>query len=157
MKTDGLLRSVLSAVDFSKQSSMALQYAAAIVTRSKGRLIVLYVNEPLLMAGAAAAAYDARKLTEDSRKQLQRFVERALDGSGLRLSSVTCLVKTGNPAAEIDRTARREKCGLIVVGTHGIGGPWKVLFGSTTKRLLQLTKRPVLVIPPLRTRSRARS
>lgn len=143
-----LFHVVLCPVDFSRHSRTALEYSCALVRKAKGHLFVLYVNDPLLIAGAAAAAYDARKLTEDSRKQLERFVERALDGTGLRVSSITCLVKTGNPAAEIDRTARREKCDLIVVGTHGMSGPGKVLFGSTTERLLQITRRPVLVIPP---------
>jgi nucleotide-binding universal stress UspA family protein len=37
-----------------------------------------------------------------------------------------------------------------VMGTHGLSGVRKVLFGSTTEKYLRLTTKPVLLIPPAR-------
>jgi len=143
-----LFRVVLCPVDFSKHSSTALLYAAALVRKSKGQLFVLYVNEPFLIAGAAAAAYDARTLAEDTKNQLERFVARSKRTSGLPRGSVTCLVATGDAPTEIARTARRQKCSAIVLATRGLKGPSKLLLGSTTERLFHRTKIPILVIPP---------
>jgi nucleotide-binding universal stress UspA family protein len=36
----------------------------------------------------------------------------------------------------------------VVVGTHGLGGARKLVFGSTTARALQRAKVPVLAVPP---------
>jgi nucleotide-binding universal stress UspA family protein len=135
--------SVLCAVDFSKHSRSALRYAAAIARRSAGSLTALFVNDPLLVA-AAAAAYDERALASQSAAELQRFVRSAL-GRG---AQVTTLVSMGEPAREIQKAARRAGAGLIVVGSEGLSGAQKLFFGSTTARLLADAGVPVLAVPP---------
>ena len=67
-------RSILCPVDFSAQSRVALRYAAALATRSHGRLSILYVNDPLLIAAAGIALHD-RTLATRNLAELRRFVE----------------------------------------------------------------------------------
>ena len=54
----GGFRSILCPVDFSEQSRVALRYAAAIAQPFGGRLSILYVNDPLLIAAAGIALHD---------------------------------------------------------------------------------------------------
>jgi nucleotide-binding universal stress UspA family protein len=62
-------RSVLCPIDFSAHSERALKYAEAIALRGKAALMVMYVNDLLLIAAAAAALHD-RDLAKRSRREL---------------------------------------------------------------------------------------
>jgi nucleotide-binding universal stress UspA family protein len=135
---------VLCAVDFSEHSRTALRYAAAITRRSQGHLTVLFVNDPLLVA-AAAAAYDTRALASTTRRQLQQFVQGAVGTA----ADVHCAVALGEPAREIHKAAARTRAHLIVLGTRGLGDARKLFVGSTAGRVLRTTKSPVLAIPPV--------
>ena len=135
---------ILCAVDFSEPSRTALRYAAAVARGGRGRLTVLFVNDPLLVA-AAAAAYDTRALASTTRRHLQQFV----DGAVGRTEDVECVVALGEPAAEIRKAAARLGAGLIVIGTRGLGDARKLFFGSTAGRVLRATKCAVLAVPPL--------
>lgn len=148
-------RSILCPVDFSRHSRAALRYARAIARRSGGRLIVLFVNDPLLVA-AAAAAHDARALAQTSRKELRRFVAASL-GPSEKKSAATLVASIGKPAREINRFAKRSRCDLIVMGSQGLSGASKLFFGSTTEAVLQRTEVPVLAVPPLARGGRPRA
>ena len=78
-----LFRTILCPVDFSEHSRQALAYAAALVSRNGGRLIVIFVEDPLL-AAAAAVTYDEKTLIEKGRMALRRLVERTIRPYGLR-------------------------------------------------------------------------
>jgi nucleotide-binding universal stress UspA family protein len=144
-KPAALFSSVLCPVDFSEHSRVALRYAALVADRSSARLTVLFVNDPMLVA-AAAAAYDKRVLTAQSRTELERFVEGTL-GAG-RQRDVDTVVRVGEPASEIIKSARKLRADIIVVGSEGLSGARKVFFGSTTAQLLSETAVPVLAVPP---------
>jgi nucleotide-binding universal stress UspA family protein len=145
-------RSILCAVDFSVHSRQALRYAAAVAKRFRGRVTVLFVNDPLLVAAARRAYGDERQLIEQSRAELVRFVRRALRGPG----PMPPIVAVGSPASQILATAKRLRSDLIVIGTQGLSGVQKLVFGSTTEQVLQRTTIPVLAVPP-RTTRRSRS
>jgi nucleotide-binding universal stress UspA family protein len=145
-------RSILCAVDFSVHSRQALRYAAAVAKRFRGRVTVLFVNDPLLLAAARQAYGDERQLIEQSRAELVRFVARELRG----LERSPAIVAVGGPASQIVATAKRLRSDLIVIGTQGLSGVQKLVFGSTTEQVLQRTTIPVLAVPPQATR-RSRS
>ena len=145
-------RTILCPVDFSDASRVALQFAGAVAERFRGKLVVLFVNDPLLVA-AAAAAYDERGLAATTMKELGRFVERALKGRGG--PSPSCRVALGNPAREILKAAKRLRCDAIVMGTSGAGAAGRFFFGSTTERVMRSATLPVLAVPPVKRRPRA--
>jgi nucleotide-binding universal stress UspA family protein len=141
-----LFDSVLCPVDFSTHSRRALEYAALVARRSGGSLSALFVNDPLLVA-AAAAAYDKRALASQSRIELERFIRQTLK-SDAAARRVATFVTLGNPAREIIKAARKLGTGLIVLGSEGLSGAPKLFFGSTTSRVLAQAAIPVLAIPP---------
>ena len=145
-------RSILCAIDFSEQSRLALRYAAAIASRRRGTLRVVYVNDPLLTRAAAVALND-RELVARSAVALRAFVEATISelARGERFESRR-QVENGNPPAEIMAAADAAGADLIVVGTHGLTGARRLLLGSTTGQLLRQTSVPVLAIPRVRKR-----
>ena len=63
---------------------------------------------------------------------------------------MTLDVAVGQPHEEIARTAERLGCDVIVMGAHGRTGANKLMFGSTTHRILARSPLPVLATPPVR-------
>ena len=140
-------RSVLCPIDFSENSRLALRYAAAVAARGRAVLNVVYVNDPLLIAAAAAALHD-RHLARRSAQQLREFIEATFTAGAQRPPRLKSYVALGHPDTEILKGAARGRADLIVVGTHGLAGADRLLIGSTTLSVLQQSTVPVLAIPP---------
>jgi nucleotide-binding universal stress UspA family protein len=140
-------RSILCPIDFSDQSRLALRYAAGIARRSHGRLSVLYVNDPLLIAAAGIALND-RTLATRNLAELRKFVESTVSPHAMERARIDHMVASGKPVDEITKAAKRRRCDVIVMGTHGLTGADRLLFiGSTTHAVLRRTSVPVLAIP----------
>lgn len=153
MADSKLFQTILCPVDFSDHSQQALAYAALLASRSKGHLVVIFVEDPLLVA-AAAVAYDEKTLLDKGRRELRRLVEKTVAPYGLRVDNVTLDVAVGRPHEEIAWTAERLKCDVIVMGAHGRTGTNKLMLGSTTHRILRRSHLPVLATPPVMGRTR---
>lgn len=147
-------RSILCPVDFSTHSRDAVQYAVGAARRLGGRVTVMFVNDPLLLAAAGGGAKGRRQFVEDTRRELARFVKRAMPSGPALPDGIALLVSTGNAADEILGVARRLRSDLIVIGTHGLSGVHKLFFGSTTEQVLRRAGIPVLAIPPSKPKRR---
>ena len=138
--------SVLCPVDFSEQSRQALLWASAIAQYRGAEVTVLSVVEPLL-AEAAGIRLGVDLAEDETGPALREFVEATLPEHQRQASHVRMEVKVGNPSEVILETARGRNAGLIVMGTHGLGGFRKLLLGSTTEQVLRRTEWPVLAVP----------
>ena len=128
----------------------------ATTRRFGGRLTVMFVNDPLLLAAANAAYKGRRRFIDRTNTELARFVKRAIGSEHGPHENVALLVGVGNPADEILAQAKRLRRDLIVMGSHGLSGVRKAFFGSTTEQVLRMAKVPVLAIPPsVRARTQA--
>jgi len=136
-------RSILCPVDFSDCSREALRCAEDIAFRTGGRLSVLYVNDPMLFVAAATALRWRPRLLRRTQSELERFVAETIGEDRLPL----CRVVEGKAPAEILKAARRLESDLIVMGTHGLTGFDRLLFGSTTDSVLQRVTVALLAVP----------
>src|SRR4051812_46322454 len=135
-------RSILCPVDFSKQSADALRCAVAI--RGGGRVTVLTVIDPLLLAAAGAVYHTRRDFLRRTRVELEEFVSRSVGADGRHVHRV---VGQGDAADAILKAAKRLKSDLIVMGTHGMTGVERLFVGSTTEQVLRRVTIPVLAVP----------
>jgi universal stress protein A len=140
------VRSILCPVDFSEQSRQALLWASAIAQSRRGDMTVLSVVEPLL-AQAAGIRLGVDLAREDAEPALRAFVEATLPEHMRQASHVRIEVTVGDPSEAILQAGRRLKAGLIVMGTHGLGGFRKLILGSTTEQVLRRTEWPILAVP----------
>jgi universal stress protein A len=140
------VRSILCPVDFSEQSRQALRWASAIARYRDGELTVLSVVEPLL-AQAARIRLGVDLARAEAEPALREFVEATFPERVRQASHVQMEVTVGDPSEAILQTARRLKAGLIVMGTHGLGGFRKLLLGSTTEQVVRRTEWPLLAVP----------
>ena len=56
------------------------------------------------------------------------------------------IIESGDPADTIIETAENRNCDLIVMGSHGHGIVEKMLIGSTARKVVRESKKPVLVV-----------
>ncbi len=70
-------------------------------------------------------------------------VKKAAVANGIRCASY--FVMSDAPADAIVKAARKYKCDLIYMGSHGRSGLTKLLLGSQTSKVLAHTRIPVLV------------
>ena len=141
---------ILCPVDFSIHSRRALRYGSMLASRSNGRLVVLFVEDPLLFAAGARGDEDASKAQLTIR--LERFVQQCIGPRGMAAQPLTVEVAVGKAAVEIQKASRRLHCNVIVMGSHGLTGATRLLLGSTTEHVLRHAEVPVLAIPPTRQR-----
>lgn len=135
---------ILCPVDFSDSSRMALGLAGAIAHRFAGRLTVLHVNDPLLVAAAATRHLN---LAEEAETELREMMAVTLGPTDTWSTAPTIVVTTGKPESQILKVAKDERADLVVMGTRGLTGYRKAFFGSTTERVLRHTELPVLAVP----------
>jgi nucleotide-binding universal stress UspA family protein len=139
-------QSILSAVDFSPQSSAALQMAAELTRRFGGHLTVLCVD-PLSGPGAVAVGYDQKLVRKSTLRQLDSLMERVVGPIGLGSNAWSVETVIGKPAHAIVKFARRINADLLVMGTNGRRGPAKLFLGSVAQAVLRQAPAPVLVVP----------
>jgi len=54
--------------------------------------------------------------------------------------------KTGHAPEVIAKIAEKEKCDMVIMGTHGHGNFMNLIMGSVTNQVLARTKLPVLLV-----------
>ena len=139
--------SILCPIDYSDACAAALRYAAAIAEHFFTRLVVLNVEDPLLTT--AEIGTGVLWTREESEQEIAGFVSEVFGGDSSTRAMCEYEAAIGKPAVEIVRVAHERSCDLIVMSSHGLTGPRKLFFGSTTERVLRATTVPVLVTPPV--------
>ena len=134
-------RVILAPVDFSDPSHTSLEFALMLARLTGAALHVLHAQDPLLAEGARQAGFD---LSRDTEEELGRFVADASPLSGVAPHTHAV---TGPAVDTIVQTAQQLGADLIVVGSHGISGAERLVFGSTTEGLLRRATTSVLVTP----------
>lgn len=145
-----LFEKVLCPIDFSDHSRVALRYGAVLARRSGGTLTVLFVNDPLLVA-AAAAAYSPESLGAASRAELTQFARETLSPAARRGLTITFETAMGRPEREIAKAVEAGAYDSLVIGTKGLNAAGRLFVGSTTSAVLRRARVPVLAVPPIDT------
>jgi nucleotide-binding universal stress UspA family protein len=135
-----LYRTIVCAIDFSEHSKKALHLAAALAARLDARVYALHVID-FLLAEAAAAAYNEEQLKADAERELRAIVADVTN------AQVEVEVRVGRAEHEVLACAATAGADLIAMGTQGLGGVRKLLFGSVTEKVLRSVKVPVLAVP----------
>ena len=137
---------VVSAVDFTVASAVAVRTAVGLMRRTGARLTLVHAlpsaPQQMVFSGAEARGA-ANRLQAQKTKVAQRLLKRVPAPARLR---VDVRVTTGNPPRRILETASRVKADLLVMGVPPRSRLDEMLFGSTLRNVLRRTKIPVLVL-----------
>ena len=144
--TDGP-RVILVGVDGSVTSLRAGSYAAGLARRQGARLVLVYVEQPSAMYGAAAGA-GAGAIAEQQRAFSETAADQrreAEEGAARVGVQLTFVVAAGDPYHELRRVADEVRADAVVVGASTKAG--HRLVGSLAVRLVKTGRWPVTVVP----------
>lgn len=145
-----MYRSILVPNDGSALSRRAVKKAVQLAKEQNAKVVGFYVAppyEPRIYADYVPADFVsprdyAASVKKTAAKHLD-VIRKAADAAGV---SCTCAHTMSQfPHAEILKAAKRHRCDLIFMASHGRSGLARLLLGSETSKVLSHTRIPVLV------------
>ena len=155
------IKRILYTTDLSDNSTDVFKYAMNSAKKYDASIIILHVLEQLsTTVNAITHAYltegQVKRISEERlayvndriKKQLKIFCEKELKNDPECADRVESIeLCEGFPPDVILRKADEFNCDVIVMGTHGKGIIRSTFLGSTSKRVLRRTRKPVFIIP----------
>lgn len=146
-----MYKRILVATDGSTLSRKAVTAAIGLAARLEAELVAVKVvpRYPMsyLEGGMTVSMEDARKTeqqwTDAADEVVQEVVTKAA-AKGVSGKGVT--VKSDLPAEALIAAAKKHKCDLIMMASHGRKGIKRLLLGSETQHVLTHSEIPVLVL-----------
>jgi|SRR5215208_1062720 nucleotide-binding universal stress UspA family protein len=158
---------ILVPYDSSKPSETALEHAIQIAKMSEissrkiVNVILIYITPiihipftigtVLLKSEKTGETIPLREYTKELNQEIKENAIKMLDEKikkygNIKNVSVKSKVNIGNPADEIIKFANDEKIELIVMGTTGLGGIKKFVFGSVARNISEKANCPVMLV-----------
>src|SRR5919108_5325745 len=134
-------RRIVVGVDGSLGSREALRWAAHIVRVTGDHIVAVHA---LGLAEPGEDDLAERRWHAETAEVLELEWCRELVRTRIPFSAV---VRRGHPLDVIPATADQHRAGLIVIGNRGTGSAPTLGMGRTSRRMLRLARRPVLVTP----------
>lgn len=134
---------VLVATDGSEMGQRAVGWAASLAARLGAGVVLAHVFEPLAHLGGDEPV-DLAALREQAGVDLVQRWSAPLVTAGLDFDAV---VVEGKPADAIAALAAERGADLVVVGARGLSPVRRLVMGSTSQRLPQVSTVPVVIIP----------
>ena len=143
-----MFTAILCPVDFSPHSERALAYAIGVARLTGASLTIVHVVDGFLGA-AAQASGTSDTLFEQTQQAVQELLARVAGDHFRDRPRIAVALAVGEPPEEILKEAVACNVDLIVMGTQGLEGTRRLVFGSTTEQVLREAQVPVLAVPAL--------
>ena len=164
------VKKILYATDLSENARFAFAYAVSLAGLYKASITFIHVlPEVPDLLDKSVVGYISEERWEEIKSQNVEEAREAIIGkrrdhlairdalhqfsedvrqSGNSDGFVTddIIVVRGNPVEEILKYSEESNCDLIVMGTHGQGTLADAMMGSTARRVLRRSEKPVLVV-----------
>ena len=142
---------ILVATDGSTLSKKAVSHAIELAALANAELVVIKVvpryPQSYFEGGMALAAADMSQIEKQWTEAAQAVVDavkKTAESKGVKARAIT--VKSDLVSDAIIGAAKKQKCDLIVMASHGRRGVKRLLLGSETQQVLTHSQIPVLVL-----------
>ncbi len=137
------MKKILVAHDGSKSSEKALKKAFQISETFKSSLTVLSVIPELYLT--ELMDMDRIRILDTMTKETKEMMKK-IKAKSKRVKSLRTVIKQGDPAEEILKTAEKMKADVIITGSHGRHGAQRFLLGSVSSKIVDHAECDVLVV-----------
>jgi nucleotide-binding universal stress UspA family protein len=141
-----MIKRLLVPLDGSHLAEQALKFAADVAEATSGTIVATRVVAP-----PVPGRFYAANLLDQLREAQQKEAEAYLTSVAERLRGDRVAVETrvayGPVAETLVALAERERCDIIVMSSHGLGGIGWQVFGSVAQKVLHSSRCPVLIVP----------
>ncbi len=155
------IKTIIYASDLGAHTRPVFRHAILLAQKLDAKIVVVHVMEPL---GTTAKAVIETYIPNGNYKQLhdegftktrdlmKARIEKACEEElGVTATDSHIIedveVLEGVPAQVLYKEAQKRGAQLIVLGSHGHSRLGELLIGSTARRLTQISKIPVLLVP----------
>ena len=142
-------RKILLAVDGSEHSLEVARRIGSLVNAEGAEIILLYVEKPPALITEDMWISPKEKREREIERQLEAEKIFALANAELArqgLISHLQIAVEGDPPDEILQVADEISVDLIAMGSHGKSGVLSMIMGSTSRKVLDQAKCPVLIV-----------
>ena len=141
LTTDG---SRLAAKGVKQGLALARAIGAKVTVLNVSPEFQMVIDEGFVLPNSAALK---KRFDEQTVKQAKKIVDTvAADARAAGVKCETAVVPSARPYEAILLHAKKAKCDLIVMSSHGRTGLASLLLGSETSKVLTHSKIPVLVV-----------
>ena len=142
---------ILVATDGSTLSKKAVRSAIELAAAVDAELVALYVvpRYPVsyFEGGITVSTQDIARTEKQWADEGQAIVDAVQEAAQAKGVKAKAAISKGDLVAEaIMSTAKKQKCDLIVMASHGRKGFKRILLGSETQHVLTHSSIPVLVL-----------
>jgi nucleotide-binding universal stress UspA family protein len=142
------MNTILAPLDFSPVTEDGLSTARRLAKAMAARVVLLHVvPPPVIMTAYGMATTDMPTfLTAEHEKSKQQLAlyRKQLDLDEINVSEV---VVQGPAVDSILSVVEEQNASMLVMGSHGHGGLYEFLVGSTTRGVLRACPVPVVLVP----------
>jgi nucleotide-binding universal stress UspA family protein len=151
------MKTILVPLDFSGPSENAARYALHLAKFIKANILLCHavyipVEVPTESFGSWPG-YDTDTLKEEGIQDLEKVARKLRDREadysvlGNFQPEITCTAECGAPVDVIKQIAQRSKISMIVMGMTGAGPAARLLFGSISRKMIDQTTFPLILVP----------
>ena len=155
------IKTILYATDLGHGASAVFRIAVSIAKKYDAKIVMLHAVEPLGTFGktlletylppdssSKLEQETLAKVTETINRRLAKFCEDELGKGSSECDFVEdIVVVNAHPATAIKEESEKREVDMIVMGTHSQSPIGEVFMGSIARRVTQIAKMPVLVVP----------
>ena len=153
-----MFEKILVPLDGSEHSQRALECAVQISKRFNGKVTLLHVYSvavpPVVMpepstltpASSGPVSTEVQKMVEGLRDAGKNILSDAEQWAKSAEVETETLLKEGNAAQEIVRTAREGEYNLIVIGARGMSRIKELFMGNVSEGVIRNAPCPVLIV-----------
>ncbi len=136
------MKQIIVAIDFSKCSVHALEYAIHLANRIKSNILMVWVDNIRSEESAFPEGMDtSRKETVDNFNELVSKYSK-----DLKEGEITYKVRKGKVHIEVANQAKYSDAMLVIAGTHGVTGFEEFWIGSNAYRIVTYAPCPVITV-----------
>jgi len=135
------MKDIIVAIDFSKGSLHALDYAIEFANHVKSNLMMVWVNNQLSQEPFTG---ETNQFRDEAVKNFEDLMETRKDK--LKYGKLTYKMRRGKVYQEIASQAKAINAGLIIAGTHGVTGYEEFWIGSNAYRIVSYAPCPVITV-----------
>ncbi len=143
---------ILVPTDLSEVSLSAMEYAHLMPSQSRAHIYLLHIIE-----NHSASCGDKGMKSDTSPLSCACALQKELEDSFFiqlyRYENIACVIRRGDPSAEIRKFAEEEKIDLIVMTTHGEGYFNNKILGTVAEQILQCSALQVIFVRPMQIHS----
>ena len=135
------MKQILVAVDFSKNSIHALEYAVNFAAAIKGAVTMVWVDKP----DSEDSLYDNE--SSEYRSEAKTRLEELVNEHSEKLNgNISYKLRKGKVYKEIANQAKYSDAYIIIAGSHGVSGFEAFWIGSNANKIVTYSPCPVLTI-----------